>query len=237
MYGLDCKYDREVRKRGKGSLARSSRERSCPGVSGRPNADNAPMTPVTSTCSPASSPGFFHLAIPPSHLFGGQVTEPEDDFAAVPFGPRQPQPNTYGPENHPSFHKAETMNRGSFTSGFTLGVSRDADSTIIHQKPCDQALESTSSLWNRAYGAFAQPKGVPSSNPLSTLQGNFQSVAYMPLCSSCQTNISTQLYPGPIMWLPPPSHHYPPPEYGSLLAEEGVYSTMFPTISIDPVGR
>lgn len=253
MYGLDCKYDREVRKRGKGSLARSSRERSCSGISGRTNTDNAPTTPVTSTCSPASSPGIFHLAIPPSHLFGGgHVTECEDGFAVVPFGPsRQPQHNTYGPEHQSTIHHkagterdAETVDRGSFSSSLTGGIGRAVGPASVHQRPRDRALESTSQPepWDRVYGAFGlglgqHNKGVPSPNPLSTPQGDFQSVPYMPLCSSCHTNLSMPPYPPQIMWLPSPSPHYAPPEYSVLLGEEGFYSSMFPTISIDLLGR
>lgn len=248
VYGLDCKYDREVRKRGKGSLARSSRERSCSRISGRTNIDNAPTTPVTSTCSPASSPGIFHLAIPPSHLFGGgHVTECEDGFAVIPFVPsRQPQHNTYGPEHQSTIHHkagterdAETVGRGSFSSGLTGGIGRAVGPASVHQKPRDQALEATSQPepWDRFYGAFGQHKGLSSSNPLSIPQGNYQSLPYMPLCSSCQTNLSMPPYPGQIMWLQPPSPHYAPPEYGVLLGEEGFYSSMFPAISIDLIGR
>lgn len=234
VYGLDCKYDREVKKRGKGSLARSSRERSCSAVSGGPNINNAPMTPVTSTSSPASSPGTFHLAIPPSHLFGGHIPDDRDDLPVNTFGPRQPQHNAYGQE-HQSFHKTETVNRGSFSPGFTGEISRYADPASAPQKPRDQAMESIPSEpgpWNRVYDTFGQPKGVPSSDDIS----NFQLLPYMPLCSSCHTNPSVHLYPGSIIWLHPPSPHYASPEYGTP-GEEGAYSIMFPMIPIDPIGR
>lgn len=234
VYGLDCRYDREVKKRGKGSLARSSRERSCSTASGDPNNNNAPMTPVTSASSPASSPGTFHLAIPPSHLFGGHIPDDRDGFPAIPFDPRQPQHNSYGPE-HQSFHKTEMLNRGCFSPGFTGEISRYADSVGVHQKPRDQDMESISSQpgpWNRVYDTFGQPKGVPSSNAIS----NFQLLPYMPLCSSCQTNPSIHLYPGSIVWLHPPSPQYPPPEYETP-GDEGAYSIMFPMVPIDPIGR
>lgn len=233
VYGLDCRYDREVKKRGKGSLAKSSRERSCSTASGQADIDSAPMTPATSASSPESSPGAFHLAIPPSHLFGGHVPEGEDGFAArVPFGPRQLQHNAYEPDY--SFYKTETVNRGSFSSDFRGGISRGDNSIGVQQSPCDQALEPTSSQpWSRAYGAFGEPKDVPYSNFIPVPQGNFQLLPYIPLCPNYHTTPPAQLYPGLINWLPP-SPDCAPPEYGMAIpGEEGAYSLMFPTIPID----
>lgn len=230
VYGLDCRYERERKKRGKGSLTNSSKE-NCAASSeifSRQNTNNAPMTPVTAKTSPASSPCTFHLSIPPSHLFNGNVPEVKEclpeGFMPIPSCSR-PSQNS---ESQNQFCKiGPGSTRRAYLSVLTDQNHCDAQS-ISTQSSCHRAPESTcyaSQSWSRGYDAVDQPKIPLSPNTISMPPEDYQLLPYMPICASCQTNPSVRLYPGSIVWLPsPPSPYYAPTECGAVLeGEAGTY--------------
>lgn len=227
MYALDCKYDRERKKRGKGSLANASKG-NCAASSedfDRTDGSSAPITPVTTKTSPASSPCTFHLSIPPSHLFNGGIPEEKDRFSTdFPSSLRPPQHAV--PQNDYSCKIEPGTTRGSFSSVFMDGSSRDVQSVDTTPSPCYQTPEPTcyaSQLWNRVYDTFEQPRALSSPDIVSTPE-NYQILPYMPLCAGCQCNSSVRLYPGSVIWLPsPPPPHYAPTKYGTILSEEETY--------------
>lgn len=227
VYGLECKYDRQQKKRGKGSLANSAKENSAtsPEALGQQSTSNTPITPVTTTNSPVSSPGSFHFSIPPSHLFGGGILDNKDglqpEFPCIPSQP-SPQPQ----QEIPCKAEQESFN-SPFSESFTDERSQSEDPTDTIPRPCFQAPESACyayQIWNRGSDAFDPPRCPPSSNAYSIPPANYEPLPFIPICANCQSSHSVRLYPGAVVWLPTvPSQNHVAQGYGAILGDDGTY--------------
>lgn len=198
VYGLECKYERRQKKRGKGSLRINSGENS----STNPN---EPMTPTTSANSPSSSPTAFHLSIPSAHLFCPEDKDGyHNEFVSVASSEQSSQHCTPEPP-FSSLYKADPE-----TTVYTNGRSRGSGGLQQQHKHCFEIPEPISyapQLLNRTHpGPFDPAKcttPTPPSNPVPmTPPEGYQILPYMPLCANCHCNPSVRLYPGSILWLP-----------------------------------
>lgn len=179
VFGLDCEYKREQKKRGKASNAFLSRQKQRPSISSSidgletPLRSPAMINTSSSSSSADSSAASSPNSLPPSPLFN--IASDDDKL--------DPRLQFIKSENSESY----------FSSNFFYHKSPEAPSAHFDDTP-------DSSFMLQPWGnRFADTYDPPTQHPSPTTTA--PTSPYVPLCASCHVNPSSRLYPASMFWL------------------------------------
>ncbi|KAG0130680.1 hypothetical protein HOY82DRAFT_561875 [Tuber indicum] len=209
VFGLQCEYNREQKKRGKASVVSSAKQRRSSSTSlegsHRSSSNRIPTTPINTSIQvhDSSSSSRSPVSLPTSPLYHHMST-PGDrdcfqgDYVCMPSGTQSPQSRT---STHQQYFKQEPDSTLiSFASNCINEKGRN-DTMNSQQPPMFQAPDWAGSAYQPYYRGsdLFDPSKI---SPSSVLPINHQVLPYVPLCAGCQVNPALRLYPGSLLWLP-----------------------------------